>query len=111
MDEIDTLIRQLGSKDPDEQKAALNVLLEHDEDAVDPLISAFYAGVSEAHGILILQLVGEIGGPDALTLLRNVGYDDSQRPAWYAAARAALRHNTHSLSPSEQVNLAQDDAG
>jgi len=105
----DSYIQQLISPQPTEREAAREALRALDEDAVDPLINAFYAGVNEALGIAILELVGEIGGPDALTLLRNIGYDPTTRPAWHEAARRALLLNRDNLSPAEVESLLADN--
>jgi len=105
----ESYIRQLNSPQSTERESAREALRALDEDAVDPLINAFYAGVNEAHGIAILELVGEIGGPDALTLLRNIGYDPTTRPAWREAARRALLLNRDNLSPAEVETLLSDD--
>lgn len=98
----------LWLKNPTDE-AQRATLLALDEDAVDPLISAFYAGVNEAQGVAILELVGEIGGPDALTLLRNVGYDPTTRAAWRVAARDGLMMNRANLSAEEIEQLLTDD--
>jgi hypothetical protein len=99
------LLRQLTSSDLTEQHDARQALLAMDEDTVDPLIAEFYAGVNEAVGVVILDLVGEIGGPDALLLLKNVYYDPGQRPAWREASRNGLLHNRDNLNPDELAKL------
>ncbi len=107
-DNLPALIRQLTSADAAEREAARNALLALDEDAVDPLIAEFHAGVSDAMGAAIIDVVGEIGGPDALTLLRYVFHFEEHRPLCHAAAIKALRYNAHSLDQSERDALPPD---
>ncbi len=110
MNNVDTWIRQLVSEDVAVREAAQTALRALDEDAVDPLINAFYAGVNESQGVAVLELVGEIGGPDALTLLRNVVYDPTLRGTWQAAARRGLLLNRDNLSPAEVQTLLESDS-
>ncbi len=100
---MNDLLKQLTDGDA-EARAALLAL---DEDAVNPLIDAFHAGVSEAGGLAIIDLVAEIGGPDALTLLRYV-YHFEARPAWKTAARRGLLLNRSNLDASELAELTGD---
>jgi hypothetical protein len=108
MSEHDRLIRALNDGNAQVRAAAWDALRALDEDAVDALLSAFYAGVSEAQGLLILALVAEIGGPDGLTLLRNVYYDPDARQAWHIAAGRGLLHNHANLDAHEIERLAGD---
>lgn len=80
-----------------------------DEEIVDPLIGEFYSGVSERLGVVIIELVTEIGGPDALSLLRNVYHFDDHHTAWRAAARRGLLHNRHNLDASELDDLLSEN--
>lgn len=82
-------------------------LLALDEDAVNPLIEAFYAGVGEAGGVAIIDLVAEIGGPDALTLLRYA-YHFEERLALKEAARRGLLLNQNNLDAQELAELTGD---
>jgi hypothetical protein len=79
-----------------------------DEEIVDPLIGEFYSGVSERLGISILELVAEIGGPDALSLLRNVYHFDDKHVAWRDAVRRGLLHNSNNLDASELTDLLRN---
>ncbi|MBL8164581.1 MAG: hypothetical protein JNJ61_21505 [Anaerolineae bacterium] len=108
MSEHDGLIRALNEADAQARSAAWDALRALDEDAVDALLNAFYAGMSEPHGTLILALVAEIGGPDALTLLRNVYYDPGARQAWHTAAAQGLLHNRANLDAHELAQLERD---
>jgi hypothetical protein len=62
-------------------------------------------------GIAILELVAEIGGPDALSLLRNVYHFDDQHTAWRNAARRGLFHNRNNLDASELTDLLDNIEG
>jgi len=106
---LSTLIQQLASPDAAQREAARTALLSLDEEAVDPLIAEFHAGVSDAMGAIIIELVGEIGGPDALTLLRYVFNFEEHRPQCHAAAVKAMHYNAHSLDQSERDALPKGD--
>ncbi len=95
-------ILMLNTRDAVQQQAARDALLMLDEEAVNPLIEAFHAGVNEVTGVVILDLVGEIGGPDALTLLRYVFNFEEAHTAWYRASAKGLLYNEHSLDTAER---------
>src|SRR5690242_19118967 len=99
------LLKDLTSADESRCDAARDALMALDEAIVDPLIGEFYSGVSEALGIAILDLAAAIGGPDALSLLRNVYNFDDQHVAWRKAAARGLLHNRHSLDAAELDEL------
>ena len=63
------LLSDLIHSDTAQRESAFAALRSLDEEIVDPLVGEFYSGVSEALGIAILELVAEIGGPDALSLV------------------------------------------
>ena len=110
--QLDTLrgyLLQLTRSDAAAREAARAALLVEDEDIVAPLVAEFHAGVSEALGVAIISLVGEIGGPDALTLLRYVYHFEDKRPAWQRAAREALLYNQHNLDSTELEDLRSSD--
>jgi hypothetical protein len=104
MSDLNTSITALGSPDQQAREAAWAALRALDEDAIDPLTDAFYAGVPEATGVSILHLVGEIGGPDVLLLLRDV-YGSSERPSWKRAAASGLLRNADNLDAAEREML------
>ncbi|MEO8608219.1 MAG: hypothetical protein ABI690_10075 [Chloroflexota bacterium] len=101
-------MKDLTSADESQCDAARAALLVLDEAIVDPLVGEFYSGVSEALGVAILDLAAEIGGPDALSLLRNVYNFDDHHAAWRAAAGRGLLHNRHSLDANELDELLRD---
>jgi len=108
------LVKQLVDSDPATRQSARTTLLEMDENAIDPLIDQFYAGVTDAEGVAILQIMAEIGGPDALSTLRNVFYFEDTRPILQRCAANGLLHNRIALSHKEleEVKLfLADDTG
>lgn len=106
-----TLMTQLGSLDTAEREAARDELLRQDEDVMDLLVAEFYAGMPEKLAVSLLEIVGEIGGYEALNLLGDVYYSTDTRPAVKAAARLALLRNADTLDPQQVAKLRQDAAG
>lgn len=74
---------------------AYEILLAADEDAVAHLADALYAGVSEAHGLKIIQLVTIIGGWEARRLLEDIlsPFRPFKHESWQRAARAGMQAN------------------
>lgn len=108
------LVRQLVHESSDTRASARRILLELDEMAVDPLLDEFYAGVTDAQGVAILEIVAEIGGPDAMSTLRNTFHFEETRLAFKNAAARGLLHNGYSLSPNERLEVEkylEDDRG
>ena len=66
------LAKQLVHENSEVRECAKTNLMELDEMAVDPLLDEFYAGVTDVQGIAILDVIAEIGGPDAMPTLRNI---------------------------------------
>jgi hypothetical protein len=99
------LLVDLTSSDDRRREAARATLLALDEAIVDPLIGEFYSGVSEVLGVAILDVAAEIGGPDALSLLRNVYHFDDHHAAWREAAARGLLHNRANLDAAELSEL------
>jgi hypothetical protein len=75
-----------------ERDAARTEFYRRDEDAVDPLTDEFYAGVDEATGVAILEIISAIGGPDALRLLKYACYF-GDKEAWRDAGARGLADN------------------
>jgi hypothetical protein len=86
------LLRALAHGDDNERDAARNELYRMDEDAVDLLTDEFYAGVDEATGVAILEVISAIGGPDALRLLKYACYF-GDKAAWREAGARGLADN------------------
>lgn len=89
MMDFHSLIQQLT--DPTTHATARQTLLELDEQAVEPLVDQFYAGVTEAQGLAILDVVSTIGGYEALALLQDVLYNHAPHESWREAAEKLLR--------------------
>jgi hypothetical protein len=85
-------LRALVYGGDDERETARHTLLRMDEDAVDLLTDEFYAGVDEATGVAILEIVSIIGGPDALRLLKYACYF-GDKEAWRQAGARRLADN------------------
>jgi hypothetical protein len=105
------LLADLTSADESQREIARAAFIALDEAIVDPLIGEFYSGVSEGLGVAILDLAAEIGGPDALSLLRNVYHFDDHHNAWRTAAARGLLHNRHNLDASELADLLRESGG
>ncbi len=103
--EIEVLAEQLNSENPDKRDEAHQALLMLDEDALEPLSDVYYRGVTEEHGIAILKLMAEIGGPTAMHTLREVFHFEERKPTWKRTAAEGLIHNEDSLSPHELEDL------
>lgn len=98
------LVKQLVSDDATVQSAAKKTLFTLDEDAVAPLLDEFYAGVTDARGTAILDVLARIGGYEALNALRSILFFDLSmmaRPAFRTAAAQGLLMNIENLSPDE----------
>ena len=89
---IRELLRALIHGSADERQSALHELYRMDEAAVDALTDEFYAGVDEATGVAILEVVSTIGGPDALRLLKYACYF-GDKAAWREAGAKGLADN------------------
>jgi hypothetical protein len=96
------LVQQLLSDDVDQQMEAQKTLLALEEDAVTGLLDEYYAGVNEAQGLAILEILAQIGGYEALNALRSLIFFDLSTPAALRTAAAqGLLQNSDNLSPDE----------
>ena len=91
--EIRQLVAHLTSDTPVERAAARLALLHMDEEAIQPLADELYSGVNEATGVAILELMGEIGGWEALAVLQDIYNAEGSRESMIKAAAQALRDN------------------
>lgn len=101
------LVRHLVGTGEMQPLAARVILLSLQEDAVDPLVDIYYAGVDEKTGVAILEILAEIGGPDALAVLRNVYTFDDEHPAFQRAAARGLLRNRYNLDSEELEDIAR----
>ena len=92
-EDIQRLVTQLTSLILVERTAARLAFLKMDEEAVQPLADELYSGVSETTGVAILELMGEIGGWEALAVLQDIYFAESSRPSLARAAAQALKDN------------------
>lgn len=106
LDQARRLVQLLTGSNPTQQTVARMLLISLQEDAVEPLIEQFYSGVNEANGKMILNILGEIGGPDALVTLRSVYHFDDHAGLRRAAAEGLLR-NRSNLDKDELEELEQ----
>jgi hypothetical protein len=96
------LVQQLLSDDAEQKISAQKTLLALDEDAVTGLLNEYYAGVNEAQGLAILDILAQIGGYEALNALRSLLFFDLSTPAALRTAAAqGLLQNSDNLSPDE----------
>lgn len=103
-----TLMNQLASIDSAEHESARAALLQMDEDVMDLLVAEFYAGMPEKLAVSLIEIIGEIGGYEALNLLGDVYYSPDTRPALKVAARLALLRNADNLDPQQVAKLRSD---
>ncbi len=103
-----TLMEQLASLDFTDRESARAALLQMDEDVMDLLVAEFYAGMPEKLAVALIEIIGEIGGYEALNLLGDVYYSRDTRPALKAAARRALLRNADNLDPQQVAKLRED---
>jgi hypothetical protein len=96
------LVQQLLNDDTEQKISAQKTLLALEEDAVTGLLDEYYAGVNEAQGLAILDMLAQIGGYEALNALRSLLFFDlSTSRAFRTAAANGLLQNSDSLSPDE----------
>ncbi len=100
-------MNQLASLDLTEREFARAALLQMDEDVMDLLVAEFYAGMPEKLAITLIEIMGEIGGYEALNLLGDVYYSNDTRPTLKSAARLALLRNAENLDPLQVAKLRE----
>jgi len=100
------LLSQVMDSNPAQQMAARMIILAMEEDAVNALIDIYYAGVTDAEGEAILEIIAEIGGYEAVLILRNIyDFEDSRPQLRHSAAKGLLR-NSDSLTQEEREDIA-----
>jgi|SRR5690606_28533127 len=80
----------------EERAAAWLAFLRLDEDAVQPLADELYSGVDEKTGVVILELLAEIGGWEVMMVLQDI-YQAGGREALVKAAAQGLARNDRRL--------------
>ncbi|MGJ3239753.1 MAG: hypothetical protein ACFE0Q_13665 [Anaerolineae bacterium] len=96
-----SLVERFLIAEPIHRMAARMILIALDEDAVEPLIDAYFAGVTDQQGIAILDLLADIGGYDALNVMRDIIKHQKDRPPLRVAAVQGLLRNADNLSSKE----------
>lgn len=100
------LVTQMAQPQPEQRLAARMLLLSLQEDAVNPLIDVYYAGVTDTEGVAILSLLAEIGGWEAMNVLRSIFEFETERTILKRAAASGLLHNADNLSQHERESIA-----
>lgn len=106
MNKYDELVQRFISGQPIHQMAARMILLAVQEEAVEALADAYYAGLIEAHAKQVLGILGEIGGYEALNILRDVFQYEANKALKLAAVEGLIR-NAEVLSQEERIDLAR----
>ena len=101
---VAALIPQLVSRDDAVRHAALRTLYAGDEQAAVILCDLFAAGLNEAQACAVLEVLGEMGGFDALMLLFSAFHFDV-RPAVKESAAFALERNSANLNADERTEI------
>jgi hypothetical protein len=104
-DTLRNLLPDLTSDNSEKREQARMALFALDEHAVTLLSNEFFAGVSEPLGVAILDITADIGGPEALALLRNVYHFEDRHEAWRQTAARGLLQNRDSLDREEKDEL------
>lgn len=102
---VAALIPQLVSPDDAVRYAALRALYAGDEGAAVILCDLFAAGLNEPQACAVLEVLGEMGGFDALMLLFSAFHFDA-RPAVKETAAFALERNSANLTKDEREEIA-----
>lgn len=98
-------LKHLTDSDPARREAAREALLALDEDGVEWMVGEFYSGVSNALGVALIEIIGEIGGWEALTFLRQVFAEGDLPKEWQLAAARALLRNIDNLDEREVAGV------
>jgi hypothetical protein len=104
VNKYDELVQRFLSGQPIHQIAARMILLAVQEEAVEALADAYYAGLNETQARQILAVLGEIGGYEALNILRDVFQYEPKLILRLAAAEGLIR-NAAVLSFDEKLAL------
>lgn len=97
----DSLVERFLVAEPIHRLAARMILVALQEDAIEPLADAYYAGVNDEQGIALLNLIADIGGYEALNILRDILKHEKKRRKVRIAAAQGLIHNQDNLSERE----------
>jgi hypothetical protein len=98
-------LKHLTDSDSARREAAREALLALDEDGVEWMIGEFYSGVSNVLGVALIEIIGEVGGWEALTFLRQVYAERDLPGEWQLATARALLRNIGNLDAQEVVGV------
>lgn len=84
-----------------QQMAARAVIMSMEEAAIQPLTDIYYAGVNDAESTAILSVIADIGGYEALNILRDIYRWEMKYPLLKRVAATGLLHNEDNLSEEE----------
>jgi hypothetical protein len=91
-EEVRILLKRITSGNFEDRAASWLAFLRLDEDAVQPLADELYSGVDEQTGVVILELLAEIGGWEAMAVLQDI-YQAGGRDALVKTAARGLAKN------------------
>lgn len=91
-EEVREHLKQITDGDVTERAAAWLAFLKLDEDAVQLLADELYSGVNEQTGVVILELMAEIGGWEAMIVLQDI-YQAGERDVLVKTAAKGLARN------------------
>lgn len=97
----DSLVERFLVAEPIHRLAARMILVALQEDAIEPLADAYYAGVNDAQGVALLDLMADIGGYEALNILRDILKHEKKRRKLRIAAAEGMMRNHDNLSEKE----------
>lgn len=101
----DALVERFLLAESAQQMAARMILIALQEDAIEPLADVYFAGVNDEHGSMILTLMAEIGGYEALNILRDILKHEKGRPDLRLIAAEGLLFNEDNLSEQEAIAI------
>ena len=96
-----SLVERFLVAEPVHRIAARMILMALQEEAIEPLADAYFAGVNDEQGIAILDLMADIGGYEALNIMREIVRHETKHLKLRVAAAQGLLHNEDNLSPKE----------
>lgn len=97
----DSLVDRFLLAEAVHRMAARMILLALQEDAIEPLADAYFAGVNDEQGTAILDLMADIGGYEALNIMRDIVRHETKRLPLRVAAAEGLLQNEDNLSKKE----------
>jgi hypothetical protein len=91
-EEVRRRLTEITDGTGEERAAARLAFLRLDEDVVQLLADELYSGVDEKTGVVILELLAEIGGWEAMIVLQDIVQAGGRDAMVKAAARGLVRN-------------------